>query len=112
MMNWIIAGALSAVLLAEIFDAVIVHRLARRCAGLSAAKSRDVRLVHWYAEGFEHSETITGWLRAGTLMLMILAFLCAAHPAVIIASAVLALIAHGEQRLSGTLRKRFKRIEA
>lgn len=108
MMSWIIAGALSAVLLAEIFDAIVVHRLARRCSGLSKQRDQDPRLVHWYAEGFGHSETIAGWLQVGTLILMLLAIFSAAHPAVVLASAALALIAHCEQRFSASLRRRFQ----
>ena len=110
MISWILGGALSAVLLAEIVDAVAVHRLARRCAGLHASGKGDARLIHWYAEGFGHSELMALWLRGATLVLMALAILCSAHPIVIVASAVLALAAHGERHISAVLRRRFQRV--
>lgn len=111
MINWIIAGALAAVLMAELVDAWALRQLARRCLGIHPKTSAEVRLVRWYAEGFEHSISVTGWLRGGSLALTAIAALCGAHPLVIAASLLLAVAAHGERRFSARLRRRFMRTE-
>lgn len=110
MASWIIAGALAAVLMAELFDAWALHRLARRCRAIQPASESEARLVHWYAEGFAHSVAMTGWLRITTLLLIAAAIVTAAHPAVIAASIVLALAAHCERHVSCALRRRFQRV--
>jgi len=107
MMDWIIAGALTAVLLAELADAWALHSLARRCIGIQPRTQAEIRLVRWYAEGFDHSIALTAWLRGGSLALTLLAVISGAHPLVILASLVLAVAAHGERRFSERLRRRF-----
>lgn len=111
MINWIITGALAAVLLAELADAWALRQLARRCLGIQAKSSAEIRLVRWYAEGFDHSVSITGWLRASCLALTLVAVLGGAHPVVIAASLLLAIGAHGERYFSESLRRRFMRVE-
>lgn len=112
MADWIIAGALAAVLMAEVADAWAVHRLARCCLGIRARSRTEARLVRWYAEGFDHSIAIASWLRAGSLILTLCAVACAAHPLVIAASVLLAIGAHGERWASARLRRRFMRTAA
>lgn len=111
MMNWILAGALMAVLLAELVDAWALHHLARRCLGIKPTCSAEVRLVRWYAEGFDHSRAIASWLRFTCIALTLISVAVSAHPIVIVASLILALVAHGESRFSAELRRRFYRIE-
>ena len=111
MINWIIAGALSAVLMAELVDAWALHRLARRCLGARPGTAAEARVVRWYAEGFQHSAAIAGWLRAGSLGLTLLSVVCAAHPLVILASVLLAAGAHGERCFSANLQRRFQRVD-
>lgn len=107
MIDWIIAGALTAVLLAELADAWALHTLARRCIGIHPRTQAEVRLVRWYAEGFDHSIALTAWLRGGSLVLTLLAAIGGAHPLVIGVSLLLAVGAHGERRFSERLRRRF-----
>lgn len=111
MINWIITGALAAVLMAEVVDAWALRQLARRCLGIHAKSSAEIRLVRWYAEGFDHSVSITSWLRASCIALTLIAVLCGAHPLVIVASLVLAVAAHGERYFSESLRRRFMQVE-
>ena len=111
MIDWILIGALAAVLMAELADAWALRQLARRCLGIQAKSSAEVRLVRWYAEGFGHSVSITSWLRASCLALTLIAALCGAHPLVIAASLLLAVAAHGERSFSESLRRRFMRVE-
>ncbi len=108
MINWIIAGALLAVLLAELADAWALHQLARRCLGIRPKTRADRRLVRWYAEGFDHSIALTSWLGISSMGLTALAVVCGAHPAVIAASVLLMIGAHGERRFSASLRRRFQ----
>lgn len=107
MVDWIIAGALTAVLLAEMADAWALRLLARRCGSIQPRTRADVRLVHWYAEGFEHSMALTSWLGFAGLALTLIAASCGAHPAVTAASLLLTLGALGERRFSDHLRRRF-----
>lgn len=111
MIDWIIAGALTAVLLAELLDAWALRQLARRCLGIQPKSHAEVRLVRWYAEGFDHSISVTGWLRASSLLLTVIAALCGAHPLMIAASLLLAIAAHGERHFSASLRRRFMQVE-
>lgn len=111
MINWIIAGALAAVLMAELVDAWALRQLARRCLGIKPKSYAEVRLVRWYAEGFDHSISVTGWLRASSLVLTAIAALCGAHPLVIAASLLLAIGAHGERHFSTSLRRRFMQVD-
>lgn len=111
MMNWILAGALAAVLMAEVVDAWALHHLARRCLGIQPTSVAEVRLVRWYAEGFDHSKAIASWLRITCLALTLIAVGVSAHPIVIVSSVILALVAHGETRFSAELRRRFYRVE-
>jgi hypothetical protein len=105
--DWIIAGALTAVLLAEVADAWALRQLALRCTGIRPRTRDEQRLVRWYAEGFEHSIAVTSWLGYGCIALTVVAALAGAHPAVIGAGAVLAAGALGERRFSAVLRRRF-----
>ncbi|MGQ0528273.1 MAG: hypothetical protein ACT4PG_00350 [Panacagrimonas sp.] len=107
MINWIIAGALMAVLMAELVDAWALHHLARRCLGVQGKTVAEQRLVRWYAEGFDHSIAVTAWLQVACLALTLLSVLCGAHPMVIVASVLLTVGAHGERRFSARLRRRF-----
>ena len=107
MINWIIAGALMAVLMAEVVDAWALHHLAQRCLGVKPKNPAEQRLVRWYAEGFDHSMAVTGWLQVSCLILTLLSVLCGAHPLVILASLLLTIGAHGERRFSARLRRRF-----
>lgn len=107
MINWIIAGALAAVLMAELADAWALHQLTRRCIGIQPRSPAEIRLVRWYAEGFDHSIAFTAWLRAGSVVLTLVAATCGAHPLVILASLLLAIAAHGERHFSERLRRRF-----
>ncbi len=105
--DWIIAGALTAVLLAEVADAWALRQLTRRCTGIRARTRDEQRLVRWYAEGFDHSIAVTSWLGYSCIALTLVAVLCGAHPAVIAASALLSMGAMGERRFSAVLRRRF-----
>jgi hypothetical protein len=109
MMDWIIAGALTAILMAEVADAWALHQLARRCMGIRPRSRSEERLVRWYAEGFDHSIAIASWLRGGSLAMTLCAVVCNAHPVVIVASLLLAIGAHGERQFSSRLRRRFMR---
>lgn len=111
MMDWILAGALAAVLMAEVIDAWALHHLARRCLEIKPTSAAEVRLVCWYAEGFDHSKAISSWLRITCLALTAISVCVSAHPLVIAASVALALIAHGETHFSAELGRRFYRIE-
>lgn len=111
MMDWILAGVLTAVLMAEAVDAWALHHLARRCLGMRPTCAAEARIVRWYAEGFDHSKAIASWLRIACLALTVIAVCVAAHPVVIVASLILALVAHGETRFSTELRRRFHRID-
>jgi hypothetical protein len=107
MVDWIIAGALSAVLLAEVADAWALRQLALRCIGIQPRTREEQRLVRWYAEGFDHSIAVTSWLAYGCITLTVVAALCGASPAVIAAGAVLSAGAMGERHFSAMLRRRF-----
>ncbi len=111
MINWVIAGALLAVLLAELADAWALRQLTRQCLGVRSRSRADLRLVRWYAEGFDHSIAVTSWLAVGSLVLTAIAAICGAHPLVIAASLMLAIGAHGERRLGATLRRRFRSLQ-
>ncbi|MGQ0700648.1 MAG: hypothetical protein ACT4PZ_20705 [Panacagrimonas sp.] len=111
MIDWMMAGALAAVLMAELVDAWALRELARRCQGIKPISSEDIRLVRWYAEGFEDSRAVTAWLRASSLVLTLLSVLLGAHALVILVSVLLAVGAHGECRFSAVLRRRFSRLE-
>ena len=110
MINWVIAGALLAVLLAEVADAWALHQLARRCLHVRPRSRADVRLLRWYAEGFDHSIAVTSWLAIGSLVLTVIAAVCGAHALVIAASLLLTIGAHGERRFSASLRRRFQSL--
>jgi hypothetical protein len=105
--DWIIAGALTAVLLAEVADAWALRQLALRCMGIRPRTREEQRLMRWYAEGFDHSIAVTSWLGYGCIALTAIAALCGAHPAVIAAAALLSAGALGERRFSAVLRRRF-----
>lgn len=107
MIDWIIAGALNAVLMAEVVSAWALRRLAQRCVGMRPRSQDEQRLVRWYAEGFDHTMALSSWLRGGSLVLTLLAVACGAHPLVIVASLILAIAAHGERCFSARLRRRF-----
>ncbi|MGQ0619072.1 MAG: hypothetical protein ACT4QA_04000 [Panacagrimonas sp.] len=111
MMDWILAGALAAVLMAEVVDAWALHHLAKRCLGIHPTSVDEARLVRWYAEGFDHSKAITSWLRVTCLALTLISVCVAAHTLVISGSILLALVAHWETRFSTELRRRFYRVE-
>lgn len=111
MMDWILAGALTAVLMAEAVDAWALHHLARRCIGIRPTSIAEARLVRWYAEGFDHSKAVAAWLRIACLALTVTSVCVSAHPVLIVASLILALVAHGETRFSTELRRRFYRVE-
>ncbi len=106
MINWIIAGALTAVLLAELVDAWALRQLTVQCLGIRPRSRADLQKIRWYAEGFDHSIAVTSWLFGGSLALTAVAVLCGAHPVVIAACVVLTLGAHGERRFSAHLRRR------
>lgn len=107
MIDWIIAGALAAVLLAEMADAWALRLLVQRCDSVRSRTRADMRLVRWYAEGFEHSMALTTWLGMAGIALTLTAAFGGAHPAVITASLLLTLGALGERRFSDQLRRRF-----
>ena len=107
MVDWIIAGALTAVLLAEVADAWALRQLALRCMGIQPRTRDEQRLVRWYAEGFDHSIAVTSWLGYGCITLTIVAALCGASLPVIAAGAMLSVGALGERRFSAILRRRF-----
>ncbi len=107
MIDWMMVGALAAVLTAELVDAWALHQLSRRCAAVGEDRRDRERLVRWYAEGFEHSRAIAGWLRAGSLVLAVLSIGLGAHPLVIVAALALAVAAHGECRYSTVQRQRY-----
>lgn len=107
MIDWIVAGALTAVLLAEVADAWALRQLARRCTGLRPRTRDEQRLVRWYAEGFDHSIAITSWLGYACIALTTVAALGGAHPGVVAAGALLSAGALSERRLSAVLRRRF-----
>lgn len=111
MINWVMTGALAALLTAELADAWALHQLVQRCLGISPRTRSDVRLLRWYAEGFDHSVAVTGWLRATCLVLTVASVLFGAHPLVILASLLLAIGAHGERHFSARLHRRFQRLE-
>lgn len=105
MINWIIAGALLAVLLAELADAWALRQLTRQCLGLRPKSRDEWRLVRWYAEGFDHSIAVTAWLSMACLGLTAIALLCGAHPAMVCSGLLLAAAAHGEKRMGAHLRR-------
>lgn len=107
MIDWIVAGALTAVLLAEVADALALRQLASRCMGIQPRTRDEQRLVRWYAEGFDHSIAVTSWLGYGCIALTIVAALGGASAMVIAAGAVLSAGALGERRFSAVLRRRF-----
>lgn len=107
MIDWMMAGALAAVLAAELVDAWALHQLSRRCATAGGGPGDHERLVRWYAEGFEHSRAIASWLRAGSLVLAVLSIGLGAHPLVIVAALGLTVAAHGECRYSAVQRQRY-----
>lgn len=109
MIDWILAGVLSAVLMAEIADAWVLRQLEQRCTGICVRSHGEQRLVRWYAEGFDHSTVLASWLRGSSLALTACAVLLGAHPLVIGASLLLAAGAHGERYFSQRLRERFMR---
>lgn len=111
MINWILAGALAAVLAAELTDAWALHHLTQRCRRIQPRSKAEVRLVHWYAEGFDHSRAICGWLQVACLLLTGLSVVFSAHPLIIMASLALTVVAHGERQFSDSLRRRFGRAE-
>lgn len=106
MINWIISGALAAVLMAEVFDAWALRRLFFRCRNIGRKCESDQRLLRWYAEGFDHSRIMTHWLSIAALSLAILSFLAGAHPAVMVACLVLMMTALVERRLSDDLHRK------
>lgn len=110
--NWILAGALLAVLLAEVADALALRQLTRQCLALRPKSRDEWRLVRWYAEGFDHSMAVTAWLSMGCLGLTAIALMCGAHPLVIAAGVLLAAAAHGEKRLGARLRRRVLQVRA
>jgi hypothetical protein len=105
--DWIVAGALTAVLLAEVADAWALRQLALRCIGIQPRTRDEQRLVRWYAEGFDHSIAVTSWLGYGCIALTIVAAFGGASPMVILAGALLSAGALGERRFSAVLRRRF-----
>lgn len=107
MVDWIIAGALTAVLLAEMVDAWALRQLTCRCIGIEPRTREEQRLVRWYAEGFDHSIAVTSWLGYGCIALTALASLCGAQPAVVAAGVVLSAVAMAESHLGTRLRRRF-----
>lgn len=111
MVDWILAGVLAAVLAAEVVDAWALHQLVRRCAGIQPKTNAERRLVLWYAEGFDHSRLLTGWLRAASIALTILCVAMAVHPVLVLGSLLLAVGAHCERCASTNLRRRFFRGE-
>jgi hypothetical protein len=111
MIDWILAGVLAAVLAAEVVDAWALHHLVRRCAGIQPKTNAERRLVLWYAEGFDHSRLLTGWLRAASIALTILCMVMAVHPILVLGSLLLAVGAHCERCASANLRRRFFRGE-
>ncbi|MGQ0503192.1 MAG: hypothetical protein ACT4P0_11400 [Panacagrimonas sp.] len=112
MVNWMIAGALAAVLIAELADVWAISHLVRRCRNIHPSNEGEMRTVRWYAEGFDHSRAISEWLRASCVALAVLSLLFGAHPLVILASLLLAVAAHGECRFSVLMRRRFFRRHA
>ena len=106
MIDWVIAGALMAVLLAELGDAWALRHLARQCLGVRARSRDEWQRVRGYAEGFDHSIAITAWLGMTCLALTAVALLCGAQSWVVGAALVLAAGAHGERRCSAYLRRR------
>lgn len=111
MINWVMTGALAALLTAELVDAWALRQLVHRCMGICPRTRSELRLLRWYAEGFDHSVAVTGWLRATCLALTVASVLCGAHPLVIVASLLLAIGAHGERYFSAQLHRRFQRVE-
>lgn len=110
MINWVIAGALVAVLLAELVDAWALRQLKLQCLGMRPRSQAELQRIRWYAEGFDHSIAVTSWLFGGSLLLAVVAGACNAHPAVIGACLLLALGAHGERRFSAHLRQRVRSV--
>lgn len=111
MMNWIIAGALTAVLLAEIADGLALRQLLIRCRAIHPASRSDIRLIRWYAQGFGHSRSLTTWLRHGSLALLLISILVGAHPVTIACSLIVTAVAHGEARLSAMLERRYMDVD-
>ncbi|MGB0955204.1 MAG: hypothetical protein ACPGZP_04295 [Panacagrimonas sp.] len=110
MIDWILMGVLAAVLTAEMIDAWALHRLTRFCTAVHPSCEQQRRLVRWYAEGFDHSGAVAGWLTFASLLLTALTLVAQAHSMLIAGAAVLALVADGERRLSAELRRRFFRM--
>lgn len=107
MIDWIIAGALTAVLLAEVVDAWALRQLTARCRGIEPRTRDEQRLVRWYAEGFDHSIAVTSWLAYGCIALTAIASLAGAQPAVLAVGALLSFGAMAECHLGTRLRRRF-----
>jgi len=105
--DWIIAGALTAVLLAEVVDAWALRQLTARCLRIEPRTREEQRLVRWYAEGFDHSIAVTSWLAYGCIALTAVASLAGAQPAVLAVGALLSVAAMAESHLGTRLRRRF-----
>jgi hypothetical protein len=110
MIDWMLLGLLSAVLVAEVLDALALQGLVRRCRRLPPRAVREPGFVRWCAEGFDHSRRLTGWLRTGCVVLALAGLAGAMSLPLVAASSVLALGAHYESRWSVSLRRRFLRV--
>lgn len=111
MIDWMLAGVLTAVLMAEVVDALALRQLARQCLVMKPSSPEERRLLRWYAQGFDDSRAITAWLTGASLLLALIALSLSAHPALIGGALLLAACAHGEGRLSAALRRRFYRAQ-
>lgn len=112
MVNWLLVIVLSAVIMAEVMDALAMRRLFSKCQSVGREQAGNVGLQRWYAQGFQHSVMLTGWLAIASAALGLLAFFLQAHPMLIVACVVLALVAHVQRYLSVILRRKFVRVSA
>lgn len=109
MIDWMLAGVLMAVLMAELVDAWALRHLTGRCLAIHPRSPAERRVVRWYAEGFDHSRAVASWLTVACLILTVVALGAAVHPLLTVSALVLAACAHGERCLSIALKRRFRR---
>ncbi len=86
MINGLLAVALAVLATFALADARALRRLHRHCLTLEA--QRDRGLLRWYAQGFEAPVRLAQWLVHASALLLTIALLTHAHPALIGASAV------------------------
>ncbi len=88
MINGLLAVALAVLAAFALADARALRRLHRHCLTLECKAQRDRGLLRWYAQGFEAPVQLAQWLVHASALLLTIALLTHAHPALIGASAV------------------------